>query len=114
MPAASRRVAVCALLGMVVAAALPASAKLICVRNDGADPLGVRSGNTMFWLDGGDLRCFRTDADMATLQNWDVQQCEERDIGTSLREHACLISAGADGVCVPPLETRPLADACRD
>ncbi len=103
-----------ALLGVVGVAALPASAKLICVRNDGVDPLGVRTGNMMLWLEGGRSRCFRTDDDQATLQNWDVRQCDERDIEVSLREHACLISAGADGVCVPELETRPLADACRD
>ena len=52
--------------------------------------------------------------DLATLQNWDVQQCDERDIAVDLREHACLIAVGSDGVCVPELETRQLADACRE
>ena len=102
------------LMSVALVTALPASAKLICVRNTGADSLGVRSGHSMFWLDGGRLRCFRTDEDLATLQNWDVQPCEERDIAVDLREHACLIAVGSDGVCVPELETRPLADACRE
>ena len=110
----SRFVAACVALSVAIVTALPASAKLICVRNDGADTLGVRSGNAMFWLDGQSLRCFRTDEELATLQNWDVQQCEERDISVDLREHACLIAIGADSVCVPALETRPLADACRN
>lgn len=111
--AVSRIVVACALLSIALVTALPASAKLICVRNAGADSLGIRAGHSMFWLDGGHLRCFRTDEDLATLQNWDVQQCEERDIAVDLREHACLIAVGSDGVCVPELETRQLADACR-
>lgn len=109
-----RFVAACMLLLAAVATAVPASAKLVCVRNTGDDRLGVRSGTAMFWLDANVIRCFRTDAETAILQNWDVQACEERDLLVDLREHACLIAAGTDSVCVPELETRPLADACRD
>ncbi len=103
-----------AMLVAALIAASPASAKLICVRNDGADSLGVRSGHSMFWLDGGALRCFRTDEGEATLQNWDVSQCDERDLTVDLSDHACMIAVGTDGVCVPEAETRPLADACRN
>lgn len=101
-----------ALAATLLLAAASAEARRVCARNDGQDRVGVRAAHAMYWLDRGKLRCFSTDADTATLQNDGVTECLERDVTVELREHACLIATGEEGVCVPKIETLPLPDDC--
>lgn len=100
------------LAAAILFVATAAEARRVCARNDGGDPVGVRAAHAMYWIDGGGLRCFNTDADTAILQNDAVSECLERDVIVELREHACLVADGEEGVCVPKIETLPFAHDC--
>ncbi len=90
-----------------------AEARRVCAKNSGNDPVGVRAGHAMYWLDRNKIFCFDTNATNATIQNDQVRECLERDVTVDLREHACLIADGVEGVCVPVVKTLPLFDDCQ-